>query len=55
MLWSFGLQAYEILAPQPGTEPTPPVLEGDALTTGQPGKSWSLSISKGWLELLATF
>ena len=28
-----------ILAPRPGIEPTPSVLEGDVLTTGWPGKS----------------
>ena len=28
-----------ILAPQPGIEPTPPVLESEILTNGSPGKS----------------
>lgn len=31
--------ACEILIPQSGIEPTPPVLEGDVLTTGLSGKS----------------
>ena len=30
-------EAYAILAPQPGTEPTPSALEGEVLTTGPPG------------------
>ena len=32
-------EAYAILAPQPGTEPTTPALEDGFLTTGAPGKS----------------
>ena len=28
-----------LLVPWPGIKPTPPVLEGDVLTTGPPGKS----------------
>ena len=35
----FGHEACGILAPQPGTEPTTPALEGKVLTTGPPGKS----------------
>ena len=35
----FGLKASEILHLQPGIEPTPPVLEGEVLTTEPPGKS----------------
>ena len=35
----FGLKAYEILIPQPGIQPAPPVLEGKVLTTGSPGKA----------------
>ena len=35
----FDHKACEFLAPQPGTEPTPPVLEIKVLTTGPPGKS----------------
>ena len=35
-------QACGILAPQPGIEPTPPPLEGEVLTTGEPGKSQEL-------------
>ena len=30
-----------ILIPQPGSKPTPPALEGEALTTGPPGKPLS--------------
>ena len=29
----FGFEAWGILGPPPGTEPTPPALEGEALTT----------------------
>ena len=39
MFWFFGREAYGILAPRPGIEPTPPALEGEVLTTGPPGKS----------------
>ena len=35
-------QAYGILAPQPGIEPTSTALEGRFLTTGPPGKSYPL-------------
>ena len=40
----FGYEACGVLAPQPGTEPAPPALEGKVLTTGPPGKSlwWCL-------------
>ena len=39
----FGSRAYGILALWPGIESEPPVLEGDVLTAGPPGKSlgWS--------------
>ena len=33
-----------ILAPRRGTEPPPPALEGEVLTTGPPGKSQTLSL-----------
>ena len=33
------LATCRISAHQPGIEPTPPALEGEVLTTGQPGKS----------------
>ena len=36
---AFGCKACEILAPQPGMEPVPSVLEGEALTTGSLEKS----------------
>ena len=39
LFWFFGHEACGILAPQPGIEPTSPVLEGKALTTGLPGES----------------
>ena len=39
MFWFFGRKAGGILAPQPGIEPAPPSLEGEVLTTGQPGNS----------------
>ena len=35
-------QACGTLAPQPGTEPAPPALEGEVLTTGEPEKSQEL-------------
>ena len=38
-VWFFGCGACEILPLQPGIEPAPPALEGEVLTTGQPGKS----------------
>jgi len=34
MSWFFGHEAYGILAPQLGIEPTPPALEGEVLTIG---------------------
>ena len=37
----FGCKACEILAPWPGFEPTPPALEGEVLTTGPPGRSYT--------------
>ena len=39
VLCFFGPKAYGILAPQLGIEPEPLALEGEVLTTGQPGKS----------------
>ena len=38
MSWFSGHEAYGILAPQPGIEPTPSALEGEILTTGPPGE-----------------
>ena len=35
----FGLEKCGILAPQPGIETAPPVLEGKVLITESPGKS----------------
>ena len=34
----FGHEVCGILAPQPGIEPVPPMLEGAVLATGLPGK-----------------
>ena len=31
MFWFFGQEAYGILAPRPGIEPTPAVVEGEIL------------------------
>ena len=39
MFWFFGCEACGILAPPPRIEPAPPALEGEVLTTGQPGNS----------------
>ena len=39
MVWLFGCKACGILASPPGIEPAPPVLEGEVVTTGPPGKS----------------
>ena len=39
MFCLFGYEACEILAPQPGIEPTPSALEVKVLTTGLLGKS----------------
>ena len=46
----FGHNACEILAPQPGIEPTSPVMEGEVLTTGPPGKSLSLGFGTSVLS-----
>ena len=45
MFWFFGHEAFGILAPQPGIEPAPPVVEeeGEVLTTGLSGKSQASS------------
>lgn len=42
MFWLFGLEAGGILLPQPGTELSLLVLEGEVVTTRPPGKSPSL-------------
>ena len=39
MFYFFGYKACGILAPWPGIELVPPVLESEVLTTGPPGKS----------------
>ena len=39
IFWFFGHRACGILALQPEIEPAQPVLEGEVLTTGLPGKS----------------
>ena len=38
MFWFSGHEAYGILAPRLGIEPTPSALEGEILTTGPPGE-----------------
>ena len=38
MFWFFGWEAYGIFNPWPEMEPMPPALDGQVLTTGQPGK-----------------
>ena len=43
MFWYFGCEACGTIAPQLGIEPTTPALEGEVLTTGQPGKSLYLT------------
>ena len=43
----FGQEACSILTPQPGTEPAPPALEGEFLTTAPPGSPmFGLRLSK---------
>ena len=39
MFWLLDCEAYGILAPEPGIEPTPSALEGKVLTTGLTRKS----------------
>ena len=47
MFWFFGSKACGSLATLPGIDPSPPVLEGEVLTAGLPGKS-----SPGWILIL---
>ena len=42
VFWCFVHEACGILAPRPGIEPAPPVLEGEVSTTGPPRKSLSI-------------
>ena len=56
----FGHKTCEILAPQPEMEPTSPAWEGEALTTGPPGKSLNSVLSQilfffGSFELLILY
>ena len=51
----FDHEAYEILAPWPGIEPTPPSLEGEVLTTGPPGKTQVFSLLRERLEVFKHF
>ena len=56
----FGHETCEILAPQPEMEPTSPAWEGEALTTGPPGKSLNSLLSQilfffGSFELLILY
>ena len=48
MFWFFDCQSCRILAPWPGIEPAPTILEGEVLTTGPPGKSPRFSLK--WTE-----
>ena len=51
MFCVFGHEACGILVTQPGMEPVLPVLEGEVLTTGLPGKSsfrFAFSESENW-------
>ena len=41
MFWLFSYEACGILVPRPGIELMPSPLEGEVLTTSQPGKSQS--------------
>ena len=51
MFWFFGHKACGISAPQPGVKPTPTALEGEALSTGQPGKSlYFLIYPREWTQ-----
>ena len=53
LFWFFGHEACGILAPQPGTDPAPPALEGEVPTTGPPGKSrphFVLKQNLAWLS-----
>ena len=54
MSWHFGHKACGISTFQLGTEPAPRVLEGEFLTTGQPGKSLTFLIFF-FLKLLFIF
>ena len=42
-----GHEACGVLASWPETEPAPPALEGEVLTTGLPGKAHLMCIFKG--------
>ena len=44
VFWFFGPKACDILAPRPGIEPSPSVLEGEIITTGSPEKYPSTSL-----------
>ena len=41
MFWYFGCKAYEVLASWPGFKLTSSALEGELVTAGPPGKSYS--------------
>ena len=44
LVWCFGHKAGGVSAPQPGIEPAPPALEGEVLTTGEPGRCQEYTI-----------
>ena len=50
MFWFYGQETRGILAPQPGTQPAPPALEGEVITSGHPGKSHGLLCAE-WVKL----
>jgi len=57
MFYLFGHKACEILAPQPGIEPAPPALKGEALTSDHQGSPHSnffmkSTVQEGWGGLI---
>ena len=50
MFWSFGSKACGTLVPWPGVELAPPILEGDVLITGPPGKSPKLAVESAFYD-----
>ena len=54
IFWFSDRQARGILAPQLGTKPTPPALEGEVLTTGPSGKFLDLLLLSHALQMLYT-
>ena len=48
MFWFFGHEACGFLAPRPGIKPATPALEGKVLTTGLPGRSLTMILTRGF-------